>query len=60
MKSIEVEAATIKRAIKIALDKLGTTKDKVIIDILREEKSGLFGMAGAHSAKIRARVKNGI
>ena len=36
MKSIEVEAKTSREAIRIALRKLGVSKDKVEIKILRE------------------------
>ena len=57
MKSIVIEAPTINKAIDIALAKLGTTKEKVEIEILREGKKGLFGMEGAYTAKIRVRIK---
>jgi spoIIIJ-associated protein len=57
MKSIIVEADTIKKAIKMALEKLGTTKDRVSIEILREEKKGLFDMESSSMAKIRVRIK---
>lgn len=57
MKSLVVEADTIKKAIHIALQRLKMTKDKVSIEILKEEKKGLFGMEGAHHAKIRVTTK---
>ncbi len=57
MESIEVEAKTIEDALKIALGRLGSTKDKVEVRILREPKKGLFGMEGAQSAKIKVIVK---
>ena len=57
MKSIIIEAATIRQAITLALEKLGTTKNKVEIYILREGKKGLFGMEGAYPAKIRVKIK---
>ena len=56
MKSIIVEAATINKAIAQALVKLGTTKDRVEVEILREGKKGLFGMEGAYPAKIRVKI----
>jgi len=56
-KSIIVEAASIKDAIAIAVKRLQTTKDRIEIEILREEKKGLFGMDGSKFAKIRATVK---
>jgi len=55
--SMVVEAETIKKALHLALEKLSTTKYKVEVDILREEKKGLFGMESARSAKIRVRLK---
>ena len=57
MKSIVIEASTINKAIVLALEKLGTTKDMVEIEVLREDKKGLFGMEGASSAKIRVKIK---
>lgn len=57
-KSIEVEAKTTKEAIKIALKKLGITKDRAKIEILREEHKGLFGMEGAEPAKVKVTVKS--
>ena len=57
MKSIEVEAKTIKEAIEIALGKLHVTKDRVDIKILSEEHKGLFGMEGHKLAKIKATLK---
>jgi predicted RNA-binding protein Jag len=59
MKSIVVEAATVLLAIEGGLTRLKTTKDKVIIKVLREEKKGLFEMKGASVAKIMMMVKKG-
>ncbi len=55
---IEVEAKTAHDAIKLALSKLGVTKEKVKISILREENKGLFSMQGAKLAKVRVKKKN--
>lgn len=54
--SIEVEGKNVEEAIKKALKELKLSKDKVKIEVLSEEKRGLFGMAGAKPAKIRATV----
>lgn len=54
MESIEVEGKTVKEAVKIALQKLGLSRDEVTIKILHEGKKGLFGMGGSEPAKIRA------
>ena len=57
MKSVEVEGKTVEEAIKIALKKLGVSKEKATIKILTEEDKGLFGMRGAKPAKVRVTVK---
>ncbi|MFH0839097.1 MAG: Jag N-terminal domain-containing protein [Candidatus Omnitrophota bacterium] len=57
MKSIEVEASTREEAIKIALATLGAQRKDVVIKILREEKSGLFGRRGQKLAKVRVSLK---
>lgn len=57
MDEIEVEAKTVKEAIKIALQKLGVLRNKVNIKVLTEENKGLFGMEGSKRAKVRVSVK---
>jgi spoIIIJ-associated protein len=56
--SIEVEGKTVEEAIKIALQTLKLPRDKVKIEVLAEEKKGLFGMPGAKPAKIRISAIN--
>lgn len=56
-KSIEIEAKDVKEAIKIALHRLGVTRNKVEIKVLREERKGLFGMEGARQARVRVTIK---
>jgi len=51
--SIEMEGKTINEAIKKALKKIRLPSDRVKIQILQEEKKGLFKMPGAKPAKIR-------
>lgn len=58
-KSIEVEGGTVEEAIQKALKTLKLPKEKVRIEILSEEEKGLFGMAGAKLAKIRASIISG-
>ena len=58
MKSVEVRARSSDEAIKIALKKLNTTRDKVKIEILCEETKGLFGMSGARSARVKVSLKD--
>ena len=57
MKSIEVEGRTSQEAIKIALKRLGVTRNRVKIEILAEENKGLFGMKGARPARVRVSLK---
>lgn len=52
-KSIEIEAKTVKEAIKEALKTLHATEKEVTIEVLKEEQKGLFGMQGAETAKVR-------
>ena len=57
--SIEVEGRTVEEAIKKALKELKLPRQKVKVEVLSEEKKGLFGMPGAKPAKIRvSTVKN--
>ncbi|HTY45215.1 MAG TPA: Jag N-terminal domain-containing protein [Patescibacteria group bacterium] len=53
---VEVEGRTIEEAIKKALKELKLPREKVKIEVLSEEKKGLFGMPGAKPAKIRVTV----
>jgi len=57
MDYIEVEGKTVKEAIEKALKILKKTRDKVDVQVLSEEKLGLFGMQGAKMAKIRVSIK---
>ena len=59
-KTIEIEAATIEQAIKQALKVLQLKKSEVEIEVLKEEHKGLFGMEGAHPARIKATPKKPI
>lgn len=51
--NLEVEGKTVEEAIKKALKALKVKRDKVKIEVVSEEKRGLFGMPGAKPAKIR-------
>lgn len=51
---IEIEGNTVEEAVKLALQKLQVKRNQVKVEILCEEKKGLFGMPGAKLAKIRA------
>ncbi|MBU3958472.1 MAG: Jag N-terminal domain-containing protein [Candidatus Omnitrophica bacterium] len=57
--SIEVESKTVEEAIKKALKTLKLSKNQVKVEVLSEEKKGLFGMPGAKLAKIRVTVIKG-
>ncbi|MDD5729948.1 MAG: Jag N-terminal domain-containing protein [Candidatus Omnitrophica bacterium] len=56
--SIEVEGQTVEEAVKKALKELKLKRNQVKIEILCEEEKGLFGMAGAKLAKVRASLIN--
>ncbi|MBD3380204.1 MAG: hypothetical protein GF408_07070 [Candidatus Omnitrophica bacterium] len=58
--TIEVEATTVQDAIKKALSVLKAPKKEVKIEVLKEERKGLFGMEGAERARIRATLKESI
>lgn len=55
--SIEIEGKTVEEAVKKALKELRLPRDRVKIEVLSEEKKGLFGMPGAKPAKIRVTIK---
>ncbi|MDD3088588.1 MAG: Jag N-terminal domain-containing protein, partial [Candidatus Omnitrophica bacterium] len=57
IRDIQVEGFTVEDAIRKALKILGASKEDVIITVLKEEQKGLFGMAGAETAKIKATRK---
>lgn len=57
MRSIEVQGRTSQEAIKIALKKLGVSRNQVKVDILSEEDRGLFGMKGAKLARVKVTLK---
>lgn len=56
MQSIEIQANTVEEAIKLALKQLQVSRSQVKIQVVSEEKKGLFGMAGSAPAKIRVTV----
>ena len=53
LSSIEIEDKTPAAAIEKALSILNVPRDAVSVKILSEEEKGLFGMAGAHPAKVK-------
>ena len=57
IKTIEIEDTTVENAIQKALKQLGIKKQDVTIEVLKEEHKGLFGMEGAHRAKIKITYK---
>lgn len=58
MEPIEIEAKTVEEAIKKALEILKVSRESIGVQVLSEEKKGLYGMEGARRAKIRVVVKN--
>ena len=54
---IEISAKTVDDAITEGLVRLGTTTDKMDVEVLEKESSGFLGFIGRHDAKIRVRIK---
>ncbi len=53
---LEVEGNTVEGAVKKALQELKVKREQVKVEILTEEKKGLFGMPGAHLVKVRVTI----
>ncbi len=53
LKFLEIEGNTVEEAIEKALAELKLSRKNVKIQVLAEEKKGLFGMPGAKPAKVR-------
>ncbi len=51
------EAGKVEEAIEIALKKLCCSREDIQVEVVSEEKKGLFGMDGAEPAKIVVRKK---
>ncbi len=58
MESLEMTGKTVEDAIERALKKLGVTREEVKITILREGKSGMFGI-GAEEAEVLVETVEG-
>ena len=54
---IEISAKTVDDAINEGLARLGTTSDKMEVEIVERESSGFLGLFGRHDAKVRVRIK---
>lgn len=53
----EFEGKTVEEAVSKAVKKFAVSKDRLDIKVICEESRGLFGMAGAKTAKIKAGLK---
>nr|WP_106782060.1 RNA-binding cell elongation regulator Jag/EloR [Lysinibacillus timonensis] len=56
MKQLTQLGATVEEALQLALQKLGTTRDQVDVEVLQEGKKGFLGF-GAKQAKVRVTLK---
>ncbi|MDD5560863.1 MAG: Jag N-terminal domain-containing protein [Candidatus Omnitrophica bacterium] len=56
LRYLELEGNTVEEAIEKALQELKLPRKSVKIQVLSEEKKGLFGMPGAKPAKVRVSV----
>ena len=55
--TVEAEGRNTKEAINSALKNLGVSRDRVKVQVLSEERKGLFGMKGAAQAKVRITIE---
>ena len=53
---IEISAKTVDDAINEGLIRLGTTTDKMDVEVLEKESAGFLGFIGKHDATIRVRI----
>ena len=56
MEPLEVTGKTLEEAIEKALAQLKVKREDVKIEVLSEEKKGLFGLMGAKPAKVRVTI----
>ncbi|MCB9771522.1 MAG: Jag N-terminal domain-containing protein [Candidatus Omnitrophica bacterium] len=56
--SEEFEGADVEEAIRKAMAHFSSSREELEIKVVREEKKGLFGMAGEKTAKIKVFLKN--
>lgn len=54
---LTVEGRSVEEAMAKGLAILGASRDRVRVQILSEERKGLFGMRGAKQAKVRIALK---
>ncbi|MCL5109760.1 MAG: protein jag [Chloroflexi bacterium] len=58
MESLEVSAKTVEEAIRVALAKLGKTRDEVHISILSEGSRGILGLGGEEARILVAPIED--
>lgn len=56
MKFTEKTGKTVEEAVKIALEELKVSKDKVQIEVLEEPSRGIFGLIGTKQARVKVIV----
>ncbi|WP_213485111.1 Jag N-terminal domain-containing protein, partial [Thermobacillus xylanilyticus] len=52
MKKVTASGKTIEAAVNSGLEQLGTTIDRVKVNVLEQPSRGLFGLFGARPAKV--------
>lgn len=60
MKAIEKSAKTVDKAIELALEELGLTRDQVEVDILQIESGGILGVFGKKEGRVRVTPLRGL
>ncbi len=58
MNSVEKTDRTIAEAVSSALIELGTTRDRVKVDVIEEPSKGLFGIFGGKLARVKVTLKD--
>lgn len=56
MMTVEKTAKSIEEAVKLALDELQTSEDKVTVEVLEQPSKGIFGIIGSRLAKVKVTV----
>ncbi len=57
MKTIELRGKSVEDAVEQACAQLGVTREQVEVEVLEEQKGGLFGLLSQPSATVRVTVK---
>lgn len=57
MQSVERSGRTVDEAVDAALEELGVSRDEAEVEVLAEQKAGIFGILGHSEARVRVTAK---